>query len=265
MSEFEPPKKSVGDAAIAVVRGGLGAIPFAGQAAMEVFAAVVKPPFERRTVEWQESIGEAVRDLAEKQPRIAEELAANEVFIDTLVQASQAAIRTGNAEKWAALRNAVVNSALPGAPDESRQSIFVRLVDSLTALHLRLLAFLDDPDAWFRTHGREKPRVKPQMLWPMVAAAFPDLVTEEILCERVCRDLHEHGLLIASSLRKNVNRFPYRPEQPREEQDGYRFSDELPADTAVSIAGSPTAYRHWTTELGRQFIAFISEPPHDVE
>ena len=202
-----------------------------------------------------------MRELAQQQPRIAEELGTNEVFIDTLVQASLAAFRTSQQIKRDALRNAVLNSALPGAPDESRQAMFIRLVDTLTPLHLRLLSFLDDPEKWYANQKQTNSRVSPRKLWPMVAAAFPELESEESLCEKVCRELNENGLLIATSFRKDVNRFPYHPDKPREQQDGYKFADELPSDIGVSYAGVPTAYRHWTTEIGRQFIAFITAPP----
>jgi hypothetical protein len=138
--------------------------------------------------------------------------------------------------------------------------MFVQFIDVLSALHLRMLTMLDDPDKWFADHQRAKPSVTPKTLWPLIAAAFPEMESEEVLCERVCRELNETGLLIASSLRKNVSRFPYFPDKPRESQSGYRFTDELPTDNMVSYAGSPTAFRNWTTELGRQFLAFITAP-----
>jgi hypothetical protein len=40
-----------------------------------------------------------------------------------------------------------VNAALPGAPDEILQQIFLNLVDSLTAWHLSVLVFVANPRA----------------------------------------------------------------------------------------------------------------------
>src|SRR5258707_556352 len=66
-------------------------------------------------------------------------------FVTTALQATQIAVRTRQEEKLNALRNALVNSALAGAPDETIQQIFLNHVDSPTAWRLRVLAFLCDP------------------------------------------------------------------------------------------------------------------------
>lgn len=261
VNEYEPSKKTLGDLVHATGRSLLGAIPFAGQAAIEVFTSVIKAPFDKRNHEWQCTIGAGLQALERQRPQLAEELLTNEVFIDTLVHATQVAIGNNQQEKRNALRNAVLNSALPHAPDQSRQAIFVHFIDVLSSRHLRILKVLDDPDKWFAHHERTKPRVRPKELWPLIAAAYPDMESEEMLCERICRELNEKGLLIASSLRKDVSRFPYFPDKSRELQSGYRFVDELPTDNMVSYAGSPTVYRNWTTDLGRQFLAFITAPP----
>lgn len=69
----------------------------------------------------------------------------NESFVSRLLQATEAARRTQLEEKHEALRNAVVHTLLPNAPDEDLQHIFVGILDELTSLHLRLFGFLVDP------------------------------------------------------------------------------------------------------------------------
>ncbi len=78
------------------------------------------------------------------------DLVENEAFVSTTVQASYAAIRAHQAEKLAALRNAVLNSALPTAPNDSLQQIFIKWVDELTVEHLRFLELFRDPKGWLR-------------------------------------------------------------------------------------------------------------------
>jgi len=203
-----------------------------------------------------DEIAEGLRKLE----RDFAELKDNNAFIDTAMQASQVALRTSQQEKREALRNAVLNSALPDPPDECRQLMFIQYIDGFASIHMRILSLLDDPKAWFVKQKLEMPKGPPKTLWPVVSGAFPDVASEEVLCERVCRELHEKGLLIASSLRKDITRFPFHRNLPRDKQPGYRFVDELPSDGIVTHSGSPTVFRNWTTQLGRQFLAFIASP-----
>jgi hypothetical protein len=263
--KYELPRETVGDHAHMLFRGLLGAIPVAGQAAIEFFQTVITPPLTKRRIEWMNEVAEGLRELEERQKCVLDELKDNDTFVDTVLHASQAALRTSRQEKRNALRNAVLNSALPNPPEDSFQQMFIDFVDSFSALHLQLLAFLDDPNAWYGQHGRTPPDRAPDTLWQLVSKAFPHLNSEEILCERVCMNLHESGLLIASSLRKRVSRFPYFPKRPREEQPGYKFTDELPGDSTAIYSGRPTSLREWTTEVGRQFLAFVTAPSFDSE
>ncbi len=65
--KYSPPEPSTGDAAHAVARSGLGAIPIAGTAAVELLNALVTPPLERRRREWMERIGEGLRRLEDER------------------------------------------------------------------------------------------------------------------------------------------------------------------------------------------------------
>jgi len=258
--KYEPPKETLGDLVHAAGRSAAGVIPYGGQAAVEMFNKIIRPPIEKRREAWERLIGESLRSLEEQQLCFADQLMEDEAFIDTLVQASQSAIRTSQHEKREALRNAVLNSALKHAADEAQQAIFIQWIEALSSIHLQILCVLDDPVGWFINQEKTLPPGPPKTLWPIVVAAYPEFESHHALCERVCKELNEKGLLIANSLRKDVNRFPYFPDKPREAQAGYLFADELPRDGGVSYSGSPTSFRNWTTELGRQFLAFITAP-----
>ena len=41
-----------------IVKAGLGAAPFAGSAAIELFTHIIIPPIEKRRIEWMHDIGE---------------------------------------------------------------------------------------------------------------------------------------------------------------------------------------------------------------
>ena len=93
---------------------------------MQRFNLVV-PWFKARKVffpiELQHSqpVTEAINDLYEKGIVTEADLQENEKFFTTLVHASNTAIRNHEEEKLNALRNAVLNSALPGAPSDTMQ------------------------------------------------------------------------------------------------------------------------------------------------
>jgi len=68
-----------------------------------------------------------------------ESLAGNDLFTDSEVMATRTVEHAHQAEKIEALRNAVLNSAAPGAPDADTQAIMLTLVDQFTPTHLRLV------------------------------------------------------------------------------------------------------------------------------
>jgi hypothetical protein len=60
-------------------------------------------------------------------------------------------------EKRDALRNGLVNSGLPHAPDDSKQQMFLQLVDISTVWHLKLLEFFADPTLYLKNRGKPLP------------------------------------------------------------------------------------------------------------
>jgi len=102
----------------------------------------------KRRDEWRQEVTDAIRELQERfegfDPR---KLAENQMFVTAVAEASIIAIRNHSREKREALRNAIQNSALPGAPDEELQLLFLGLVDTLTPMHLRLLKLFSEPQS----------------------------------------------------------------------------------------------------------------------
>jgi hypothetical protein len=92
-----------------------------------------------------EEVGNALQKLEAERGVQLEDLQTDETFIDTVMQASQAAMRNSQDEKRRALRNAVMNAALPNAPEQSLQELFVAFIDLFTVWHLRVLKLFQDP------------------------------------------------------------------------------------------------------------------------
>ena len=79
--------------------------------------------------------GRECRARLEEEGRLMREtLYDNEAFVDAVARGVQAAIRTGQQEKRAALRNAALNAALNLVPDEAERQMFLELVERFTVL-----------------------------------------------------------------------------------------------------------------------------------
>ena len=138
-----PPEKSTGDYAHALTRAGLSAIPVVGGPATVLFAEVLAAPLAKRREEFLQSVLDELRALRQD----LEDLARKPCFVSALMQATQAAMRNHHEEKLNALRNAVLNAALPPEPEQDRQGLFLSLIDYLSPLHIRALMFLHEfPD-----------------------------------------------------------------------------------------------------------------------
>src|SRR5262245_27503577 len=121
--KYDPPKQSTKDLAHSAIRAAIGTVPVVGSAALEFFNNVLKPPVEKRVEEWMEAVAEGVRRLEERGVLTVEDLTKSEAFVTAAMRASEMAIRIHQREKIEALRNAVLNSALPGAPEDSLQQM----------------------------------------------------------------------------------------------------------------------------------------------
>jgi hypothetical protein len=225
---LEPPKPSTADAVHQLVKAALSAVPIVGGPAAELLAALIAPPIERRRQEWMESIGRGLADLRSRDLVALEALADNQVFLDTVLQASQVAIRTADVDKRAALRNAVLNAALPNPPEESLQTMFLSLIDQFTPWHLRILKLFQDPASWAAKDGARMGSVHMAGVVNVLERSFPELVNRRTFYDQVWADLYQRGLVNTNSLHTKMTR-------------------EGLADQR-------------TTDLGNQFLRFIEEP-----
>jgi hypothetical protein len=182
-----------------LVTGGkivVSSIPVVGGPASELIGAIAAPIMNKRRDAWFETVGEMVEELGQRIHALEpEQLMQNDVFVTAVAHATQIALRTHQSEKLEALRNAVLNSALPGAPEDDLQLIFLNLVDTSTPTHLRILRFLDDPMAWMELHGPTPPAGAAGTGMNLIAYAFPELNIYESVYRVIPGELNNRGLL----------------------------------------------------------------------
>ena len=127
-----------------------------------------------------------------------------------------------------AMRDAVSTPAASLPPAESLHQMFLSWADRFTVWHLRILSFFDDPKAWFSARGRQFPLQMMGSLSQILTSAYPELQTQRAFYDLVAKDLWNNGLMNTDGLH------------------------------AMMSASGADASR--TTDIGKQFLRFITEP-----
>ena len=182
---------------------------------------------EQRREKWFTELAEGVEELRQRVDGLdLEALAGNDLFVDAVVTATRTVEHTHQAEKIEALRNAVLNSVAPDAPDADTQAIILNLIDRFTPSHLRLVTLWDDPPAWFASHGIPQPQgAFAASRTVTVEAGLPEMQGRKDFYLLVASELSSAGMLTAS----------------------------------LSGMVQPSALMsRLTTDFGRQFVRFIS-------
>jgi hypothetical protein len=227
-NKYEVPESETKDKIHAVTRSGLGAIPFAGTAAVELLNMVVMPSLEKRRHEWMNEIGEGLRNLEDQMGVVLEELHENDSFIDAALEASTLAIRNSEQEKIEALRNAVLNTALPHPPEKSLQIMFFSWIDTFTVWHIKLLSLFQNPEAWLQANNKSLGGLSMGAMSQLIHTAYPELQTKSEFYTQVWKDLYLRGLVNTDGL-----------------------------NTMMTLNGIVSKR---TTNIGDQFLRFIHNP-----
>ena len=195
-------ERSKEDVIHTLTKAGLNLIPIAGGSAVELFNEVIAPPISKRRDQWLITIANAINGLENQiEDFKIENLSENEIFITVIMHASQIAIRNHQKEKLTALKNAVLNSALENAPEEDLQLIFLDLVDSFTALHLKLLKFFNEPkfkefiDILEYNAQNRRDFYMSFNLEETLEFYFPELKGKKHIYEQVLKDLKAKGMI----------------------------------------------------------------------
>jgi hypothetical protein len=226
-----PPGKSPGrEIAERVAEAALGSVPLVGNALAVTFVTALSWRLDQRRDEWLTGLAEKVEEVCKQVDGLdLETLLDDDRFVDAVMTATRTVEHTHQEEKISALRNAVLNSVAPDAPDADTQAIFLNLIDRFTPSHLRLLTLWDDPPAWFESHGLTPPTAAYMASRTVtVEAGLPEMQGRKEFYGLIASELGSAGMLTAS-LSGNV--------QP------------------------PSLMSRLTTDFARQFIRFISPRP----
>jgi hypothetical protein len=220
-----PPSNAALEAVATAAKIGLSAIPVIGGALAETINAGVGAVVQRRRDEYVASIAEKVRELSDRHLLDEDHLSENPVFVDTFLQTAQAAVKSSIEEKRIALRNALLNSILPSAPNEDVRALFIRYIDEFSGAHLAILRVLQENPA----------QVSPNEYAPSLA--FSTKVRAWLVKDPTLRDVPV-DIFLNELQSRGLIEGPAR---------GGTLAD-LPT-SAVKL-----------TDLGKRFVVFVSEP-----
>lgn len=187
-------KDKLKDIGYTITKAGLGSIPIAGAVASELLSLIVASPLEKRRDKWMIDIGERLKELEQKGKIDLTTLQDNPIFIDTVLQTTQLAIRTSEKEKINIFQNVLINCALGEAPDQSEIQIFLYLIESYTVWHIKILKLFDNPTEWFNKHKLTLPNFMGAGLSSVLEIAFPELVGRNDFYNIIWNDLSRAGL-----------------------------------------------------------------------
>jgi hypothetical protein len=206
-------------------------VPVVGGTIAVALTVALNHTLNKRREQWFTELAEAVEELQGRFDGFdPEALADNEAFVDAVVTATRIVDRSSQREKIAVLRNAVLNSALPAAPDADIQQLYFTLIDDLTPTHMRLLTLLNNPPGWFDA--------RPQLQRPQFGMSS----SRTALINAAMPELGEQG-------------------PPMIE----RFYAALTGGGLVNggLSGVMTAQGAWqpvTTDFAARFLAFVHDP-----
>lgn len=228
---YASPKQTTGDSARNLVRAVLS--PIAG--ADELLSYIWKQPFDKRLEIWRVAVADALRQLESRQEIDLSRIHLNEDFISVFIQASAIAVRSHQAEKIDALKNAVVNAALPGQTKVDFYFVFVRYVDELSPVHMKLLSFSIQEETTLKSLKSYSE------FYNLFNDKYPKALSRDEF-KMICGDLEVRGLLRIS-------------------QDIDNFKDIYHADTMLLAETNDNLPRIIVTDIAKEFIKFIAEKP----
>ena len=148
-----PREEIKSEIAVALIKGAVQIVPFAGGLLAEVLNLFVNPT-EKRKERWLIEVSSAIEKLQKEVGLVPEALQKDERFISFLYQATQIALRNHRVEKIRALREALEATAKGDIPEEDAAFQFLRFIDELSVTHLRVLGALNEHSDQFARTGK---------------------------------------------------------------------------------------------------------------
>lgn len=173
------------------------AIPVFGAPVVELMNMLVTPKLQLRRDTWFQELGERIKKLEEEGKINYEDLQKDDVFIDISMKATEVALKTHQAEKLNALRNALINTSLNyPSIDISLKQIFINYIDVFTVWHIKLLELFNNP----KKYEQQFQHISMGSLTQIIEGVYPELKGKEEFYRSICKDLYSKDLINTESV-----------------------------------------------------------------
>ena len=184
-----------------------------------VVEMMIRSPTDKRNDNWRSEMTLAVKYLGERLSEVEfSALKQDEEFATTLLRATRAAMSTHRKEKHEMLRNAVLHSALPNAPEDDERTVFLNLVDEFSVAHILILKTFSQPvvsdGLGFSLEDSDwKSNMGVGFLFDFVQNVTPETELDYNFFILVLSDLHNRDLISNTHQERHVlARFSHWPE-----------------------------------------------------
>jgi hypothetical protein len=243
------PQRTFEDVKYVGRKGIASMIPFAGGTLSELLGLLSTPVSQRRD-DWFTDLERRLKELETKVKGFHfDDLSQNEVFVSAILIATQGALRTHEAKKLEALKNAVLNVALGVDVNVNRQVQFLSWVDQFTTTHLVVLQLFGSPLAYYNATGQTGPLV-----------AGGDHLASEFIFTAIPRLKEE----LRSSLDKRQASAHQFIESVLDDLQSKRLLSLIRVNETWAVRqqrpGPASEIPPVITHLGEDFLTFITEP-----
>lgn len=195
--ELSPPERDAGDTAHALAIAAIAAVPMVGGSAAQLVEHFFGPPLEERRAIWMDVVADVIRELQAERGVDVAVLRSDPVFLDAVIKATHAALRTRSDLKREALRSAIANTALRQPETELVQEMFLGFVEDLTEMHLRILTVMGDPGPAARERGVRLEGTTPAQVLELL---IPELRGRRDIYDQLWSDLRRRSLVAIENL-----------------------------------------------------------------
>ena len=191
--------------------------------------------YEKRLERWRAEIGETVRKLHEVWGISYKDLLTNEDFHSVVYQATIIATKTHQEEKLESLRIAIENTVLAPKLVESKRKVFLNLIDNFSEMEIRILHYLDDPMLHLDCEKKKDiDRPRKLNLIELVLMKFPEYSKDFNFIKFVLNDLNSKQLLTDDVFISIDPKYKIHPSTTQLGREFVQFITEKKADESVS-------------------------------
>lgn len=181
-----------------------------GSTAVEIYDELQSKQIERKIQRLEEFYSALAASVNAVSDRVNKEFVNKDDFLDVFEEATRYVVLERHEKKRLLFKNILVNSIISTDCDYDKTERYFRLLDNLTEIELRVLAVLDNPDSYNKSHGmiiKDPIHNTYQSTWTRVTGG--GILTQVLAIkthdvEDAITVLFSNGLIAANVLEKSI-------------------------------------------------------------